>query len=167
MQEYAVDLNATRAAVRAGYAPASARQQGSDLMSRPAIAEAIAVELQARATRVGVTAEKVLKELAYVAFSDILNVIESAHGEEMVLRDLKTLPDAARRTIESIQVKSLPGGGVSRTVKLHSKTTALKMLLDHLGLSAPIKIAPTNTAGEDLSGASMADLLAVAGIKGG
>jgi len=65
--EYMVDLNATQAAIRAGYSKNSARQIGSENLSKPAIADRIA-ELQAeRVQRTEITADYVLSNLKSVA----------------------------------------------------------------------------------------------------
>jgi len=61
--EYMIDLNATQAAIRAGYSKNSARQIGSENLSKPAIADRIA-ELQAeRGAKTELDAEWVLKRL--------------------------------------------------------------------------------------------------------
>src|SRR3954466_9694923 len=68
--EYLVDLNATQAAIRAGYSPASARTQAADLLTNPNISAAIAEAQAARSRRTEVTADRVVLELARVAFGD-------------------------------------------------------------------------------------------------
>lgn len=62
-QEYLVDLNATQAAIRAGYSAKTARATGSENLSKPDIAARIAelqVEIQRRC---GISRESILKEL--------------------------------------------------------------------------------------------------------
>ncbi len=68
--EYLVDLNATQAAIRAGYSPPSARTQAADLLPNPNLAAAIAEAQAARGRRTEVTADRVVLELARVAFGD-------------------------------------------------------------------------------------------------
>jgi phage terminase small subunit len=63
VDEYLVDLNATQAAVRAGYRPHHARQMGSENLSKPVIADAIAVAQQARRERLQITQDGVLRGL--------------------------------------------------------------------------------------------------------
>lgn len=63
VEEYLVDLNATQAAIRAGYAKASARQQGARLMTHAVIRDLIAEKMAERSERVEITADKVLKRL--------------------------------------------------------------------------------------------------------
>lgn len=134
VDEYLVDHNATKAAIRSGYSPKSARQHGSHLLSNTYIAAAIHKAQAVRSKRTGVTAERVLRELARVAFSDVTEVVESTRGE-LTFVDIKALPPRVTRAIESLSEK--PGEhGTARTVKMHPKLGALKMLVDHLGLNA-------------------------------
>jgi phage terminase small subunit len=58
--EYVVDLNATQAAIRAGYSTHTAEQQGPRLLGNVEIAEAIQAAQQARSERVQITADDVL-----------------------------------------------------------------------------------------------------------
>lgn len=134
VDEYLIDLNATKAAIRAGYSPLAARQQGSTLLSNPYISAAIQVAQSARSRRTGITADRVIREIACIAFSDISEVADVAGGE-VVIHDLDSLPRRVRRAVESVASKPSEHG-VSRTVKMHPKLVALKMLADHLGLSA-------------------------------
>jgi hypothetical protein len=64
------DLNATYAAKRAGYAPRSASTTGYRLLQRPAVAAAVAKAQRKRAARTRVSADRVVTELAKVAFGD-------------------------------------------------------------------------------------------------
>lgn len=68
--EYIKDLNATQAAIRAGYAPRSARQQGQRLLSDAAIASQIADATATRMQALEVDADRVLTEIARIAVSD-------------------------------------------------------------------------------------------------
>lgn len=63
VQEYLTDLNATQAAIRCGYSEHTAKQQGSRLLTNAAIAEAIAAGQIEVAGRLGISAEKVLRDI--------------------------------------------------------------------------------------------------------
>lgn len=63
IKEYLVDLNATQAAIRAGYSKKTARQAGAENLSKPAIKDALDKAIKKRAAKVEITAEKVLKDL--------------------------------------------------------------------------------------------------------
>lgn len=61
--EYLVDLNATQAAIRAGYSEKTARQAGSENLSKPDIQEAIEEAQQARSKRTGIDQDEVVRGL--------------------------------------------------------------------------------------------------------
>ena len=70
VEEYIVDLNATQAAIRAGYSEKTARQTGSENLSKPYIQEAIAEAKQNRSDRLQVTQDGVIKGLLREAQRD-------------------------------------------------------------------------------------------------
>lgn len=74
--EYLVDLNATRAAIRAGYSARTAASIGQENLTKPEIASAIRSAQEARAERTEITADRVLKELAKIGFSDIRKAVK-------------------------------------------------------------------------------------------
>lgn len=152
VKEYLVDKNATQAAIRAGYSPHSARSFGSQLLTFRDVAEAVERGLARQARRTEISAERVLRELALVAFSDIGDVVRVDGDGKVFVNDLESMEPEARRSIAEITQTTTeriePGkdGEPARViekirlgVKQHSKVAALKMLADHLGLSAPVK----------------------------
>lgn len=74
-REYLVDLNATQAALRAGYAHRCADQQASRLLHDPRIAARIAALKTARAGRLEVSADDVVRRLALIAFADVRRMV--------------------------------------------------------------------------------------------
>lgn len=66
VREYLVDLNATQAAIRAGYSEATAKQQGARLLTNVDVAEAVQAAMDARAERTDITADYVIGTLAEV-----------------------------------------------------------------------------------------------------
>lgn len=80
VDEYLVDLNATQAAIRAGYSADTARQMASENLSKPYIQSAITEARLAQQARTGVTADLVLLEIANVAFADARDLVEVKTG---------------------------------------------------------------------------------------
>lgn len=161
VEQYMVDLNATQAAIRAGYSPAAAKQQGSRLLTRADVQAAVAEAMAKRGERTKVTADRVIQELAYLALSDIGEVLDSKvlpNGRVVVtIRNLSDLSPAARRCIKSIkqtteetsverdsegEVESVTEKVVLQ-VELHPKVAALDLLMAHHGLKAPVKVDVT------------------------
>ena len=66
-QEYTIDLNATQAAIRAGYSPKTARSQGNRLLTKDDIQDAIREANRKRSEATGITAEWVLTGIAEIA----------------------------------------------------------------------------------------------------
>lgn len=67
--EYLVDLNATAAAIRAGYKEKTASQIGHNLLQKPAIELAVQEAQAAREKRTKITGDQVVSELAKIAFA--------------------------------------------------------------------------------------------------
>lgn len=140
VEEYLVDLNATQAALRAGYSPRTANEQGARLLANVSVQEAIQTAQKDRSKRTGITAERVLQELALIGFSDIGKILDM-DGESPRLRPVNEITKLARRAIASVKVRRyFEGGGEdAREVevtefKLWPKDAALTKLAQHLGL---------------------------------
>ena len=69
VMEYCRDGNASRAAEAAGYQLRSASARGAELLQRADVQQAINATLQARAVRIGVDEDRVVAELALLAFA--------------------------------------------------------------------------------------------------
>ncbi|WP_375408526.1 terminase small subunit [uncultured Methylobacterium sp.] len=80
VQEYLVDMNASAAARRAGYSADTAGSIGHENLTKPEIVDAIAVAQAARADRVQITADQVLRELVDIAQTDANELIEHRVG---------------------------------------------------------------------------------------
>lgn len=151
VREYLIDLNATQAAIRAGYAESGASVEGSRLLANAKIKAAVDAAMQNRAERVGITADMVLAELAKIGFSDIRKAIKwRAHlveeednpegGDIAVIKTIVTnqveligsedIDDGTAAAISEISQNQ--GGGIK--LKLHDKRAALVDIGKHLGM---------------------------------
>lgn len=132
VEEYLMDLNATQAAIRAGYSPNTAEQTASRMLSFVKVQDAIHIQLAERSKRTGINQDRVIQELAKIAFVNIADVV-NGDGEILPNAD-----EADLAAIESVKVKTIPtkGGetGIEREVKLSSKLKALELLGKHLGM---------------------------------
>lgn len=132
VEEYLTDLNGTQAAIRAGYSVKTAQEQSSRLLSNVMVQEAISKAMAARSKRTGVNQDRVVLELARIAFVNIEDVVDTDTG--------KILPNATRddlACVEGIKYKESDnqyGGSVEREVKVASKLKALELLGKHLGM---------------------------------
>lgn len=136
VKEYLINPNATQAALKAGYSKKTARVIGQENLTKPAIADAIAEAQVARATKLDITAERVLQEVARIGFSDIRKLFNEA-GQ---LRAIHDLDDDTAAVVASIEVsdRAVPGGEgeTERVTKIKAwdKGGALGQLGKHLGL---------------------------------
>lgn len=131
VDEYLIDLNATQAAIRAGYSAKTADQQGSRMLANVKIKQAIAEKQAQRSKRTGVNQDRVVLELAKVAFAKMTDIVDS-NGR---IKEDASPDDLA--CIESIKYKESDneyGGSVEREVKIASKLKALELLGKHLGM---------------------------------
>ena len=80
VDEYMVDQNATQAAIRAGYSPDTAASIGHENLKKPDIALALKEARKAQQERTGITADRVLREIAYVALGDARELSEVYKG---------------------------------------------------------------------------------------
>ena len=144
IKEYVVDFNGSAAAERAGYSSKTARIIAAQLLSKINIQQAI-TELQTeRSNRLGVTADRVIEELALVGFSDIGEIMDFS-GSEIRLLPANRISQKARRSIASVKVKRHvetgigPDGPIEIPVeviefKMVDKLSALDKLGRYLGL---------------------------------
>lgn len=128
VEEYLIDLNATQAAIRAGYSPHTAKDIGCENLAKPNIAAAISQAMAERSRRTGINQDRVLQELARIGFAKITDVVDPETA--------KILPDASEDDLACIQsIKIKPNEfGTEREVKLYDKKSALVDLGKHLGL---------------------------------
>jgi len=71
VSEYLIDLNATQAAVRAGFSKNNADKIGSQLLGKTSVSQEIQKAMQNRSYRTEITQDKVIKALASIGFADI------------------------------------------------------------------------------------------------
>lgn len=131
-EEYLIDLNATKAAIRAGYSVESAGSIGSENLTKPEIRARVESAMAERSRRTGITADRVLLELGKVAFVNPTDLIDPEDGS---VKETASLED--RAAIAAIRVKQIPtesGMGIEREIRMADKLKALEMCGRHLGL---------------------------------
>ena len=140
-EEYLIDLNATQAAIRAGYSVDSAGSIGSELLKKPEIRARVDKAMADRSKRTGINADRVLRELGRLAFVDPSAVIDMTTAE---VKPDATLDD--RAAIAGMKVKYVPHKdfgedgepiieqAIEREVRLCDKLKALELCGRHLGM---------------------------------
>lgn len=140
VDEYLVDLNATQAAIRAGFSAKTAKQAGYRALTNVDVQLAIEAKRKELAATVGITRERVLTEMAKLAFSDLRQL----YNEDGSLKHPHEWPEGAAGSVSGIDFETVrvgradEDGVVERTqvakVKLWDKGKQLENLLRHLGM---------------------------------
>lgn len=133
--EYLIDLNATQAAIRAGYSARTAEVIGYENLRKPQIAAAVQGAMDKRANRLEITADRVLQEFAKVAFGNMLDYVTiDANGAARI--DFSALTRDQASLISSIETEEWTEkeeGRVRKTkFRLYDKLNALVQLGRHL-----------------------------------
>ena len=137
--EYLKDLNATQAAIRAGYKENAARQTGSDNLSKPVIAEKIAFLKAERSESTKIDAQYVLRRLREIDELDIIDILNDDLGG---FRPLSEWPKSWRISISGFDIKTIIEGGETpveslvQKIKWPDKTKNLELIGRHVDVGA-------------------------------
>ena len=138
--EYLVDLNATQAAIRAGYSAKTAGSVGFENLKKPQIAERIQILKADRMERVGIDADYVLRRLHEISEFDLREL----YDDEGNLKPVSEWSDVAGRVITSAEVNLLKSMGDdeealqiwTKKIRMESKNKALELLGRHVSVRA-------------------------------
>lgn len=150
VREYLKDLNATQAAIRAGYSKRTARQTGAENMSKPAVKAAIEKAVEARAKRTQLDADFVLVKLGILASSNMLDYLKVDAESGKFTVDLANLTEQQAYAISEVLITEGSDGSQRLRFKLESKVAALRDLGRHVAVGAfedRVKVTP----GEELA----------------
>lgn len=132
VEEYLVDLNATQAAIRAGYSPKTANEQGARLLVNVSVQAAIQEAMKSREQRTEVTQDRVVKELSKIAFGDPRNVMTWGPSGVKLKASTELTDDEAAFVSEVSETTTEHGGSLK--LKTNDKLKALELLGRHLGM---------------------------------
>jgi phage terminase small subunit len=137
IDEYLVDLNATKAAIRAGYSEKTAHVIGCENLKKPNILSAIQDRRDQLAAKAGVTQERVVEEYAKIAFLDPQLLFD----DDGHLLPIQSIPKEVAAAIGGLDVSQRqtsqgedPEWETVKKIKLIDKKGALDSLARHLGL---------------------------------
>lgn len=128
-EEYLIDLNATQAAIRAGYKEKTAYAQGQRLLKKVEAQDYLQKLMGERSKRTEITSDRVLAELAAIAFSDRTELAKVNTLGLVELTPTDNLSAEAKKTIAGIEE-----GKYGTKVTSYDKIKALELLGKHLGL---------------------------------
>ncbi|MGJ5720678.1 terminase small subunit [Morganella sp. B601] len=133
-REYLVDLNATQAAIRAGYSDKTANRIAAQLLSKLDIGKRIQELKSERGERLEVDADYVLKRLVEIDQMDVADILLS-NGE---IKPIKDWPKVWRITLSGIDVMEIAGdaAGLLKKIKWPDKVKNLELLGKHISVQA-------------------------------
>jgi phage terminase small subunit len=172
-QEYLKDLNATAAAIRAGYPKRTARQAGHKLLRVAAVEALIQADWDKLCQANGVTVERTVEELRRIGFGDIRQLFD----KDGALRPIQDLPEDVAAMVASVEVVTRPlAGGEKGEVEYVHKLKAwdkvralellgkyLEMFIDRTKHEGSIALTPlTPEQAARLSTAELEQIVAIA-----
>lgn len=143
-EEYIIDLNATQAAIRAGYSAKTAQAQASRLLTNVMV-QTLVSELKAdRSDRTKINADYVLHRHHDIDQLDIIDILDDNHG----LKPISDWPKAWRISVSGIEIAELFEGrgedrehiGFLKKIKFPDKIKNLELLGKHVGVNAYTKV---------------------------
>lgn len=138
MEEYLIDLNGKQAAIRAGYSAKTAEFSASRLLSSVKVRAAIENGKKARSERTEIKQDRVLQELAKLAFFDVRRLYD-ADGNPIPIHKLDDETAAAVAGLDILEEYEGHGEdrvfiGYTKKYKLTDKTANLTLAMRHLGM---------------------------------
>lgn len=140
VREYLIDLNATKAAIRAGYSETTAYSIGQENLNKPEIAAAISEAQADRAERTQINADYVLNRLVEIDNMDVLDIVD----DKLNLKPVHQWPRVWRRYLSGFDVAEMFEGrgeeremtGILKKIKWPDKVKNLELLGKHVGVQA-------------------------------
>jgi phage terminase small subunit len=138
VEEYLKDLNATQAAIRAGYSEKNADRIGAQLLGKTWVAEAVAARVAERSARTEIDADYVLKKMVEIAEMDVLDIMT----DDMSIKPVSQWPKVWRQYLSGFDLAEMFEGrgyeremvGILKKIKWPDKVKNLELLGRHLGM---------------------------------
>jgi phage terminase small subunit len=138
VDEYLIDLNATKAAIRAGYSAKTAHSQGERLLRHVEVSAAISAAKKARAERAEVDADYVLKRMIEIDQMDVLDIMD----DDMAIKPVSEWPKVWRQYLSGFDLAEMFDGrgeqremiGILKKIKWPDKVKNLELLGRHFGM---------------------------------
>lgn len=134
-KEYLIDLNATQAAIRAGYSEKTAQQVGSENLSKPVLSVYIAELKAIRSEKVNISAEYVLNRLVEIDSLDVIDILDD-NGN---IKPIITWPKSWRTSISGLDVQEMLSDDmamITKKIKWPDKLRNLELLGKHVDIKA-------------------------------
>jgi len=142
VEEYLIDLNATQAAIRAGYSEKTAEWIGPQLLTKTHVLAAVEKAKAERSKRTEITQDMVVRELSLIGFADMADFVKIDESGMIQALPLDTLAEGKSRIIKKVRekrvIKSTAEGDqvldATYEFELCDKVKSLENLGRHLGM---------------------------------
>ncbi|MGL3410582.1 terminase small subunit [Salmonella enterica] len=139
-REYLKDLNATQAAIRAGYSEKTANEQASRLLANVNVQNFVAELKATRIEQTGIDAAYVLRRLVEIDQMDVLDIMT----DDMSLKPVSDWPASWRRYLSGFYLAEMFEGrgddremvGILKKIKWPDKVKNLELLGKHVTVQA-------------------------------
>lgn len=133
VEEYLIDLNATQAAIRAGYSEKTAKSIGQENLTKPDIQKAIEEAQNKRTEQTQIDAAYVLRRLVEIDQMDVLDIMD----DQMKIRPVNKWPKVWRQYVVNLENLELSDGeGCFKKIKWPDKVKNLELLGKHVSVGA-------------------------------
>ncbi|SCU95527.1 Bacteriophage terminase small subunit [Cupriavidus necator] len=158
VEEYLIDLNATQAAIRAGYSQKTARQIGEQLLRKPEVQKRIAEAQKARSERTEVDVDYVLRRMVEIDQMDVLDILT----DQMEVKPVSEWPHVWRQYLSGFDLAEMFEGtgedrvlaGILKKIRWPDKVKNLELIGRHLGMFKE-KVELTGKNGGPIQNVSM------------
>ncbi|EKO3656427.1 terminase small subunit [Vibrio metschnikovii] len=135
-REYLIDLNATQAAIRAGYSEKTAKETGYENLTKPHIADRITELKSQRVEDAKISANYVLNRLVEIDKMDVIDIT----NDDGSLKPISQWPKVWRTTLSGLDVAEIiqdgSVAGLLKKIKLPDKVKNLELLGRHVEIQA-------------------------------
>lgn len=133
VQEYMIDLNATQAAIRAGYSEDTAGQIGFEILKKPEVSASLQTRLAERAKSANIDAQWVLDRLAEEARADVADL----YDDDGRIKPVKEWPKIWRQgLVAGVKTMVSEDGVAIIDVKLSDRIKRIELLGKHVRVNA-------------------------------
>lgn len=150
-REYLIDLNATQAAIRAGYSEKTANEQGARLLANVSVQSRISELKTERSDRIGIDADYVLRRLAEIDQMDVLDILNDDGG----IKPISKWPKVWRTTLSGLDINTsitnfdeTTTENILKKIKWPDKVKNLELLGKHINVQAFKEKVETEHSGE-------------------
>lgn len=122
--------------------PSDHIKRSRGVLLRPVVRAALAERILQEAENTDISPDRVIREYAKIAFSDVTDYLKPGLYGDLTLKDFKDIPADKTSAIKSIEANYKASGAMNVKVVMHDKHAALRTLSDMMGITTPEQPTP-------------------------